>query len=576
MTKQATFMCSTALSIIMAAVLLAFASVSAQAQVTVVNAASFDPGKVMTPDAIGAAFGTFTTQNNQVYVAPSVPLPTTLGGVRVRVGNTDAELFFVAPSQINFLVPSNTADGANVQVTVTNSNNSTSTGTFTVVRSAVGAFSAKANGQGVAAAVTTFDGVAYQAVANPDGTEKDVDAGTTARPNILVLYTTGLRYTPAANPTDGNGVAEAVTVTFQGVPGNVLYAGAAPGLIGADQINVIIPPEMAGLGSVRLSITAGGRTSNPTTIKIGGQQPPVRASVIAFGQTLTGDLAATDQVQLGLEGKTYFFDAFRFTTTAANTSVAVDLRFTNASTPTNPNNGTDGSILLYRVDNNTLTLIGADDQSGGYGNGKIENNNALLFMVLPTAGDYVAFATTSDNQPNGVGAYSIRVLNNVATQITYGQSVANPAFAAGDLQTSAGTYLDLYWFNGVNLDNIQANMGSSVLDSFLILQGNDGDPPIASDDNTGGGSTGRDARLTRALDRTGIFFIIATPFEPNKTGAYTFSLNKLSLFAGEGGEEMRSVERAPGREIIDERPGAANLRGSSFERFGRRRILEQK
>ncbi|MFN0085413.1 MAG: hypothetical protein ACKVX9_08500 [Blastocatellia bacterium] len=570
MNKQSTIRRSTALSLIAMAALLAFAPVSAQGQVTVVNAASFDAGKVMTPDAIAAAFGTFTTQNNQVYVAPSVPLPTTLGGVRVRVANTDASLFFVAPAQINFLIPSTIADGANVQVTVTNSNNSTSTGTFTVVRSSVGVFSAKATGQGVVAAVTTFDGAAFLPVANSDGTERDVDPGTAARPNVLVLYATGLRYTPAANPNDPNGVAEAVTVTFQGVAGNVLYAGPAPGLIGADQINVIIPPELAGLGSVRILITAGGRTSNATTIKVGGQQPSVRASAIAFGQTLTGELTTTDQLQLGTEGRTYFFDAFSFETMAANTSVAVDLRST----------AMDAAVLLYRVDrvnnNDQLTLIAADDQSGGYGNGRIENNNALLFLVLPTAGRYVAFASTSDSQPNGVGAYSIRLLNNVATQLSYGQSATNPAFATGDLQTSAGTYLDLYWFNGVNQDNVQISMGSSALDSFVILQGNDGDPPIASDDNSGIGPTGKDARLTRRLDRTGIYIIVATPYEPNRTGAYTLSLNRLTLLAGEGGEEALNVERAPGREIIDERPGATGLRGSSFERFGRRRILERK
>src|SRR5262245_348489 len=100
-------------------------SVSAQQAVTLVNGASFEPGKILTPDAIGAAFGTFVTQNNQTFVAQTTPLPTTLGGVRVRVGNTDAGLFFTGPTQINFVIPSNTADGANVQVTVTNSDNST-------------------------------------------------------------------------------------------------------------------------------------------------------------------------------------------------------------------------------------------------------------------------------------------------------------------------------------------------------------------------------------------------------------------------------------------------------------------
>lgn len=534
--------------------------------VTVVNAASFNADKVMTPDSIGAAFGTFITQNNQVFQATTVPLPTTLGGVRVRVGNTDAGLFFVAPSQINFQIPPGLADAQSVTVTVTNSDNSTRTGTFTIVRGAPGIFSAKATGQGVAAAQTTFDGAVFQNIFDSAGNERDVDAGTRARPNVLVLYGTGIRNTPAANPTDGNGVAESISVKFQGVPGQVLFAGPVPGFVAFDQINVIIPPELAGLGSIRVivsTIGANSRTANTVTMKLGGQTPPVRVTQIAFGETKMGELTVDDQVQAGTDNRTYFFDAYRFTTTAANTTVAIELRSTQF----------DAGVLLYRVENNTLTFLGGDDQSGAYANGRTEGGNAMLLTVLQNAGDYVIFASSADGEPNGVGSYTLILKNNIATQLAYGQSASNPAIANGDLQTSAGTYLDIYWFTGANGDNVRINMGSTAFDSFLILQRNDGDPPLTFDDNTGGGPNGRDAQITFRLTSSGIHIIIATPFEPNRTGAYTLSLTRLTGLDAEAEDWFNY--RAPGREIIDERPPTPGFGGTTFERFGRRRIIQQ-
>ena len=63
--------------------------VSAQtAPVAVVNAASFASDRVVAPDSIASAFGQFVTQNNQSFPAqPGMPLPLTLGGVSVKIGN---------------------------------------------------------------------------------------------------------------------------------------------------------------------------------------------------------------------------------------------------------------------------------------------------------------------------------------------------------------------------------------------------------------------------------------------------------------------------------------------------------
>ncbi len=235
--------------------------------ITVVNAASYTSDAIA-PDSLAAIFGRFQTNDGRLYVATSQPMPTTLGGVKVTVNGTDAQLLAANNGQINFMLPSLSSDGA-ATVVVTNSDGTTDTGVINMVRSATGVFTAKANGQGVAAAVWTNDGVTFQPVFNPDGSERETSPGTKDKPTYIVLFTTGLRNAPSVNPSDGNGMAEAVTATIQNTAATVSWAGPAPGFSGTDQVNLIIPPEMAGAGTVGIKLTVAGRSSNITTIKIG-------------------------------------------------------------------------------------------------------------------------------------------------------------------------------------------------------------------------------------------------------------------------------------------------------------------
>ena len=414
------------------------------------------------------------------------------------------------------------ADNPAATITVTNSDNTTRTGTFAILRAAPGVFTVNSGGTGLAIAQTTPDGLSFQNIYNPDLSARDVDAGTTANPNFLVLYTTGVR----------NG-STAVTVKFQGVPGRVTFAGpVGGGLVAFDQINVIIPPELSGLGTIRVVVNVNGRDANPVMLKLGGQIPPVRVTSIAPGVQVNGELTATDQVQrIDATGDTFFFDAYDFTTTAPNISIAVDLRSTQF----------DAGVLLYRVDVDRLTPIGADDQSGSYGS-SVANNDALLLKVLPDAARYVIFASSSDFQPNGVGQYTLKLLTNVITPIAYGQTTSGAAIASTDIQTSGGTFLDAYSFNGTQGDRQDIVMRSTAFDSFLILQGNEGDPPFTADDNSFGPTPNRDSRISPttgdipdfppipSLPRTSVYIIIATPLDPGVTaGAYTLSLNRLNF-----------------------------------------------
>ena len=307
--------------------------------ITVVNSANYSPG-VVSFDSLASIFGSFQTQDGLPASAnPGAPLPTTLKGVSVTLNGIATPLFYVSNTQINFLVPPGDG-GGQATVVVTSSNGTTRTGSVSIVSASPGIFTLDASGRGTAAALTTSDGIAYQSITNPDGSERAIDPGTTARPNYLVLYTTGLRRATATNPNDANGVAESVTALIQGVPATVTFAGPAPNWMGLDQVNIIIPPELAGLGQLSVRLIVNGRSSNTTTFTIGGTPPVVRTQALTPGLIVTGQLTPDDQVQRGGDGsnRTYFFDAYQFTANAT-TGLAIDLR----------SQLFDTSVLLYNV-----------------------------------------------------------------------------------------------------------------------------------------------------------------------------------------------------------------------------------
>ena len=483
---------------------------AAQGSLTVVNAASFISNNVA-PDSIAAAFGQFNTQNNQSFDASGVPLPLTLGGVRVTIDGVAAGLFFVSPTQVNFAVPAGAALGAGKRVVVTGADNSTREGAVDVVRGAPGLFTALSTGQGTAAGLTTFDGVTFQPIANPDGTERQVDPGTTQRPNLLVLFGTGWR---EARPGS-------VVVTVQGVPTRVDFAGAQPGFVGLDQLNIALPPELAGFGSVLVKVTAEGVASNSARVRVGGQLTALRASQINPGQAVSGALTADDQVQDAGDGsgRSYFFDAYRFRTSEANTIAAIDLRASQF----------DAAVILYRVGGgDILEQISADDQTGGLGNGNVENNNALLLAALPTPGEYICYATSSDFEPNAVGSYSMRLTTHASAPLAYSATPINASIQSTDITTSANDFLDVYWFNGAQNDRAQVRVTSSDFAPYVRLSRNDG-TLVGEDVNR---DLAGSAQVNATLPETGIYLIVVTPFEPNKSGAYSLALDRASGFAG--------------------------------------------
>jgi uncharacterized protein (TIGR03437 family) len=538
------------------AIPITFIPSAQQAGFAVTNAASFS-ADTLAPGMIASAFGPFMTQNNGVFFATSTTLPTTLGGVRVSVNGTDAGLFFAGPGQINLQVPENVPDGAAV-FTITDSTGASRTGTVSINRTGPGIFTADSTGTGTAAGFSTKDGLTLQSLLNPNGTERPVDPGTRTSPTFLVLFGTGIGN---AIPNTDN-VASAVTATIQGVPATVTFAGKLRSLPGLDQLNIIIPSQLAGLGRLRVRLVVNGQPSNFTTFTIDGSPPPVNLQSIALGQTIGGGLSADDQVLRDDVGRTFFFDAYNFTATSS-TGLAVEVR----SSVFNP-----AVILFKRNADGSLTPLATDDDLGGLGDGAIVNGNALLLTVAPEDGEYVVVVTSSETNEDGVGGYTVRLTGNAVQRTAYGANISG-SIAAGDLQTVAGDFLDAYWFTGAAGDRAQITMSSANFDPLLILNRNNGEN-IAIDDNGGGGTA---AQITQTLSETGIYVIVATPFAPNATGAYTLMLTRLTTPSAnvEAEANLRLQER-PGRAVMLKRIGSdpreINL-DSRFDRLTSRRVI---
>lgn len=503
--------------------------------VTVTNAAYYQQLNI-TANSLATAFGSFTTINGQGYSAASLPLPKTLGGLSATVNGVAVDLLYAGPLQINFVVPAGIGNGTATMV-VTSSDSTTKSGTFTVLSAAPGIFTSNFTGSGAAAGEYTVDGVNINLTGKQDGTPNDIvlETGANARPTYAILYGTGFRNAPSSTPNDDNGVAEGIKVTVQGVPATVAYAGAqgrgVPGTFtGLDQINFIIPNELAGLGVVDVKVSiVDPNSSNPPVanivkLKLAGSLPAIRTTDIAPGQTLSGTLSNDDQIDRdATNGSLYFTDYYRFTATAGM-SVEIDLRSSQF----------DAVVFLRRIENNQIgTYLGGDD-SGGVFTINDPHDNALLLTRIPENGEYIIYVS-SFNQLE-TGAYTLKLTTGNITQTSYNSTVSG-SITTSDLKSESGIYLDAYSLNITHGDRVQITMRSSTFNSFLQLRkmnGSDSGDIIAEDEDSGGGN---DAQITVLPDdpniSTGLYVIVATPLQANVTGNYTLTVTKLASFSAE-------------------------------------------
>lgn len=233
--------------------------VTAPQAIATVSAASFTQG-ALASETIAALFAAGGLSDSTV-VADTVPLPTTLGNVVIKVKDAanverDAPLFFVSGQQINFLVPQGTGNGT-ATITVLKGGTAVGAGTLTIDTVAPGIFTAASNGQGVPAAVL------FRLKANNEQSIESmpaqIDLGPEGEQVFLIGFGTGFR---------NNSGLSAVSCTIGGVNAPVSFAGAQGDLAGLDQTNIQIPRELVGRGLVNVILTVNGKAANTVQLNI--------------------------------------------------------------------------------------------------------------------------------------------------------------------------------------------------------------------------------------------------------------------------------------------------------------------
>lgn len=231
-----------------------------------VSSASLKIGAVA-PDSLVSAWGT----NFSLYPLAADGWPVErLNGTTVRIKDSAcierlAPLFFVSPTQINYLIPSGTAFGP-ATISVFNEAGAVSIANVQIDRVSPGLFSANSNGRDAAAASLlrlkangnqVYEKIVQFSFAENKYVALPIDVSDPEEQVFLILFGTGLRLRSGLS---------AVSATIGGTPVEVLYAGPQGAFLGLDQINLRVPKTLAGRGEVDVVLMADGKMTNSVRV----------------------------------------------------------------------------------------------------------------------------------------------------------------------------------------------------------------------------------------------------------------------------------------------------------------------
>jgi uncharacterized protein (TIGR03437 family) len=218
----------------------------------------------LSSDSLATSFGTGLATTT--IAANTLPLPTEIARTTVNVKDSTgterlAQLLYVSPTQVNYLIPAGTALGA-ATVTIASGDGSVSSGVVLIKPVAPSLFAANGNGQGVAAAlalrvkadgsrgyeeVVQFDAAQNRFIARP------LELGPESDQVYLVLFGTGIRSRTSLS---------AVVATIGGTYASVSFAGMQPDFEGLDQVNVLVPRSLVGRGEIEVLLTVEAQMAN--------------------------------------------------------------------------------------------------------------------------------------------------------------------------------------------------------------------------------------------------------------------------------------------------------------------------
>ena len=241
-----------------------------------VNAANYvaSSTRALSPGVIATLYplgGTLAPEEKKFTDLPNpIPVPKTLGDVQLFFNDTPAPLYYVGPTQINFLVPMSAPSSGIAELVLQRASTGQvlAAGLMQMGEASPALFTANASGSGQVAALNQDNSV-------------NSPTNAAARNEVIQLFGTGQGFVSGA-PADGElatglvPTSEKPAVWLEGStddrggyvpPENIQYSGLAPSLVGVWQINVKIPDKTAP-GSRIIFVSLKSIASSPPQTRI--------------------------------------------------------------------------------------------------------------------------------------------------------------------------------------------------------------------------------------------------------------------------------------------------------------------
>jgi uncharacterized protein (TIGR03437 family) len=265
------------------------------------------------------------------------PLPTVTSADNVKItftptaggAGTDAYLVYLynqnGVNQLAAVLPSTVAAG-NYNVTVTNGSSTSAPFAATVVQRKIGLISQDSTGTGLAVVQNYISASQLDVDRFTTGTISGITISPAKPGQVLIAWATGMGPVTGGDNTASpgfdftkNGVT--VQVIVGGMSITPAYAGRAPGLAGADQINFTLPSNVPTGCAVSFQVSVNGVLSNPTFIAIA---PDANSSACVMpGFT-------TEQLQNFDNGGSYTIGSFELSSIMETVATLGSIKFDTA------------------------------------------------------------------------------------------------------------------------------------------------------------------------------------------------------------------------------------------------------
>jgi len=223
----------------------------------VINGAGVTPVAAVAPGSVVSVFGLNLAP--AAVSGPNSPMVQTLGQLTVTLGGRVLPLFFVSPTQINFLLPADAATGP-AALTVSIVGQPDTTAPVTIAQDAPGIFGQSTGGQTCAVAF------------HDDGTQ--VTAGSPAvAGETVTVYGTGFGPTSTPRPygmpaPGGIALTDPITVQLNDQTTTPTGATVVAGSIGIDSVEFVVPAGLPPASNATMTITVNGQASNSVLLPL--------------------------------------------------------------------------------------------------------------------------------------------------------------------------------------------------------------------------------------------------------------------------------------------------------------------